>query len=213
MAIDLAEISVYRIIPIQNLEKDLTNGLYAKREAPQDPSRTIIGNKEIISARDQRQVKCYPDTMVNDYVPFYFSVRTPMLFNIVTGMGVPKCVQRDIIYLRCRLEDLANDEFQWCFTNGNAADKITKFYKDLGSIRHLDWRSIETTDFRVNNADGDEDRIRKKHAEFLVKGHVPKDRINGIAVLTAAVKNEVETIVSSCKLNIEVKVKPNFYFL
>ncbi len=63
------------------------NGLYSKNSAPEDPGRVIIGNKEIIGERDTRIVKCYPETVVNDYVPFYFSVRTPMLFNIITGQG------------------------------------------------------------------------------------------------------------------------------
>ncbi len=212
MALDVENIGLYRIISIQNLEKDLKKGLFAKSKAPVDASRVVIGNKEIISSRDQRPVKCYPDTMVNDYVPFYFAVRTPMLYNIYTGMGVPKKPQNEIVYLCYRLMDLATDEFQWCFTNANAAERITKFYTDLNDLEQVDWHSINTTDFRTNNSDGDEDRIRKKHAEFLIKDHVPKHKISEIAVINTTVKIEVETIVSKCKLAIEVKVKRNFYF-
>ena len=213
MAIEVKDLWVYRIIPVQNLETDLKKGLYSKAKAPVSATRTVIGNKEIISARDSRIVKCYPDTMVNDYVPFYFSVRTPMLYNIVTGMGVPQRAQREIVYLCCRLMDLAIEDMQWCFTNGNAAEKITKFYNNLKDLDKIDWKSIETTDFSYNNADGDEDRIRKKHAEFLVKDFVPRSKITEIAVLNAVVKEEVESIVSKCKLEIEIKVKPKFYFV
>ena len=108
---------------------------------------------------------------------------------------------------------MATDEFQWCFTNANAAEKITRFYNDLTDLKRIDWHSINITDFRTNNADGDEDRIRKKHAEFLVKDHVPGNKIGGIAVLNAPAKSEVENILAKCKLTVEVKVKPNFYFL
>ena len=101
MPIDVNELWVFRIIPIQNLEADLRNGLYSKRNAPKNPGRIVMGNKEIIGERDSRIVKCYPDTVVNDYVPFYFSVRTPMLYNIITGQGVPRMEQRDIVYLCC----------------------------------------------------------------------------------------------------------------
>jgi len=212
MAGDPKEIWVFRIVAIENLATDLKNGLYAKNSAKSDLKRVTIGSKEIINSRDQRIVKCYPETVVNDYVPFYFSFRTPMLYNIVTGLGVQRKEQKDIIYLCCKLEDLATQEFQWCFTNANAAEKITKFYNELKHLDKIDWRSIETTDFRNNNADGDEDRIRKKHAEFLVMDHVPKQKIKGIAVLNAAVKKRVDEIVSVSKLQIEVKVKPNFYF-
>ena len=37
-------------------------------------------------------------------------------------------VQNEIIYLCFKLTDLATREFQWCFTNANAAERITKFY-------------------------------------------------------------------------------------
>ena len=212
MAVDPKDIWVYRIIAIENLSTDLKKGLFSKNSAKPNPNRVTIGSKEIITSRDERIVKCFPETVVNDYVPFYFSVRTPMLYNIITGLGVPKRPQKEIIYLCCQLADLANDEFQWCFTNANAAERITKFYNELRHLDKVDWHSISTTDFRNNNADGDEDRIRKKHAEFLVKDHVPRQKIKGIAVLNAAVKEEVESIVSASKLKIEVKVKPKFYF-
>jgi hypothetical protein len=106
VARDIEKIWVHRIIPIQNLEKDLRKGLFAKNHAASDPTRVIIGNKEIIGARDQWPVKCYSPSMVNDYVPFYFSVRTPMLYNIHTGMGVEKRPQSEIVYLSCRLVEI-----------------------------------------------------------------------------------------------------------
>lgn len=180
MPMDISQIYVYRIIPVQDLEKDLKNGLYAKNNVLADATRLIIGSSEIINSRNNRIVKCYPDTCVNDYVPFCFSVRTPMLYNIVTGMGVPKRAQNEIVYLCCRLEDLVTKEFQWCFTNANAAEKITRFYNDLEDLNKIDWRSVNSTDFRNSNADGDEDRIRKKHAEFLVRSSVPTSKISEI---------------------------------
>jgi hypothetical protein len=107
---------------------------------------------------------------------------------------------------------LTTSKFQWCFTDGNAAKKITKFYNDLKHLDKVDWRSIKSTDFAANNVDGDEDRIRKKHAEFLVKDKVPVKRLSGLAVINNTVKSDVEAIVEKCNLAIEVKVKPQFYF-
>lgn len=84
---EVSDLWLYRMIPIDNLKDDLKHGLFAKRYAPSNTNRMTIGNSEIIEERDSRVVKCYPDTVVNDYVPFYFSVRTPMLYNIITGHG------------------------------------------------------------------------------------------------------------------------------
>jgi hypothetical protein len=210
MPIDLDNLWVYRIIPIQNLEYILQDGLYCKNAHKKDTGFVTIGSKEIITERDNRIVACYPDSVVNDYVPFYFSVRTPMLYNIITGHGVPPRPQKDIIYLCFKL---AAENFQWCFTNGNAAKKITKFTNKLNLLGRLDWHSIQTEDFRDDNADGDEDRIRKKHSEFLVKNHVPLEYVEGIAVLDEKVKTEVETILEKFGIAIEVKIKTKYYFV
>lgn len=213
MPVDIAKIWVFRIIPIQNLEYILRDGLNCKNAGKKDKGFVTIGSKEIITQRDTRIVKCYPDTVVNDYVPFYFSVRTPMLYNIITGHGVPASPQKDIIYLCCKLSELATEGFQWCFTDGNAAKRFSKFSNNINHLEHLDWRSIKTNDFRDENADGDEDRVRKKHAEFLVKDHVPVGCINGIAVLNQTKKEQVESILEGLDLTIEVKIKTEFYFL
>lgn len=212
MAIDISTLYVYRIIPIQNLEDDLLNGLICRKKAIANANRVVIGNTEIIGERDKREVVCFPGTVVNDYVPFYFSTRTPMLYNIKTGMGVPQRPQSEIIYLCFKLSELAIDKFQWCFTNGNAAKRISKFYNDLDDLDQIDWKSIKSTDFAANNADGDEDRVRKKHAEFLVKGKVPMKKLSHIAVLNQLVRRQVETILSNNELDIKVVVQPNFYF-
>ena len=214
MPIDIDKIGVFRIIPIQNLEYILRDGMHCKNAGKKDKGFVTIGSPEIISQRDTRTVKCYPKTVVNDYVPFYFSVRTPMLFNIITGHGVSANPQKDIIYIYCKLTELATEDFQWCYTNGNAAQAITKFYNELNDIENnVDWRSIRTNDFRDENEDGDEDRKRKKHAEFLVKDLVPVKYIKGIAVLNQTIKEQVESIIENFELTIDVKIKTEYYFL
>lgn len=212
---DISNLWVYRIIPIENLKDDLTHGLYSRKSAPKNNKRVTIGHAEIIDERDNRIVKCYPDTIVNNYVPFYFSVRTPMLYNIITGYGVPIKPQNEIIYLGCKYTDLANDNLQWCFTDGNAAKKISRFYTTNDDLNKLDWRSINTEDFRSNNSDGDEDRLRKKHSEFLVLNQVPVNALGAIVVLNSEEQDNVNSILESCKLNLNVYINPNkkFYFI
>lgn len=212
---DIDKLWVYRIIPIQNLEYVLQQGLYCKNAGKTTSGYVSIGSKEVISRRDTVCVKCYPDTVVNDYVPFYFSTRTPMLYNIITGVGTDKFPQQDIIYLCCKFSELATGTFQWCYTDGNAAIAITTFFNTIQNIEtNIDWRSVKTPDFKHDNADGDHDRIRKKHAEFLVKSHVPSEYIKAIVVLNASKKNEVEEIINRCGREMRVFVNPNntFYF-
>lgn len=216
MPVDPSEIWLFRIIPLQNLKSVLEAGLYCKNAERDDSGYITLGSQEVITRRGSTEVKCFRGTYVNDYVPFYFSVRTPMLYNIITGHGVPSMPQENIIYLCFRLQDLVTAEFQWCFTDGNAATAITHFFTNLEEIEsHLDWHSIRTNDFRDNNADGDEDRIRKKHSEFLVRHHVPSDKILRIVVLNHDAAMKVRELLKSTGVEIEVRIdhKGTFYFL
>lgn len=216
MPFNIEDIWVYRIIPIQNLTSVLNEGLFCKNAGRKTRDFLSIGSPDVIARRDKVIVKCYNDTVVNDYIPFHFSVRTPMLYNIITGHGVTKVPQEDIVYLCCRLVELTTKNFKWCYTDGNAAAAISKFFNNLEGIEaYVDWHSIETTDFRDDNSDGDEDRIRKKLAEFLVKEYVPVEYIRKIVVFTTSMHKEVNAIVNRLKLDIEVLINPNgkFYFL
>ena len=111
----------------------------------------------------------------------------------------------------CRKAALKN---QWCFTNGNAAAAITKFFNALTDLEQLDWHSIRTPDFRDQNADGDEDRVRKKHSEFLVKYHVPVEKLATIIVKNQRMEERVAAIIADCNLEIPVHINPksNYYF-
>lgn len=214
MALDINNLWVFGIIHYQNLEYILQHGVYYRNSLNFPADYVNIGNPEIISSRDERPVDCYPGTMVNDYVPFYFAVRTPMLLNIHTGYGVPRHPQHEIIYLCCKVDDVTRSALQWCFTDGNAAKRISTFYNAVPDLERLDWHSITTTDFRDDNADGDPDRKRKKHAEFLIHGHVPIEYVQNIVVFNQDRHDYVTTLVRQYGRNIAVHINPKnqFYF-
>lgn len=212
MPIRLDELHVYRMIHYQNLEYILANGIYYRNNMNFDPNYVNIGSSEIISHRDSISVKCYPETFVNEYVPFYFGVRTPMLYKIKTGYGVERKPQHEIIYLACNFLELTESDMQWCFTDGNAARYISNFYNNSADISKLDWRSIKATEWTDDNSDGDHDRMRKKHSEFLVKDHVPVNFIKYIVVLTNERKEQVENLIKKYNLQIEVHIDRDYTF-
>ncbi len=209
---DISTVWVYRMIHYQNLDYILQNGIYYRNSANFDPNYVNIGSTEIITHRDTVQVKCYPDTIVNDYVPFYFGTRTPMLYKIKTGNGVLRRPQEEIIYLACNLKELIEAGLQWCFTDGNAARTITEFYNSIDDFDKLDWHSIQSTEWTDNNSDGDHDRMRKKHSEFLVKYYVPVELIKWIIVLTNERKQYIEALVRQYGLSIRVYIDNSFKF-
>jgi len=109
------EINVYRIIHVDNLENILQNGIYYRNSENVDLNYKNIGSLEITDRRDKIKVKCYEDTMVNDYIPFYFGVRSPMLYKIKTGHGVSMIPQEEIIYLVCNFNELTDSHLQWLY--------------------------------------------------------------------------------------------------
>ena len=132
---------------------------------------------------------------------------------IKTGHGVPALPQDDLVYLCCSFTALVGSGIQWCFTDGNAATRITEFFTNEDDYKMLDWKSIYSTEWNDNNSDGDHDRMRKKHAEFLVKDHVPVKYIRCIVVKTPQRHELIQQWVDDMALDIKIySDKPQFYF-
>lgn len=76
---------LFRITHIANLPWLLANGLLCASSTAHDPNFVTIGNPDLIERRRQRRVPIAPNGTLADYVPFYFTPKSPMLLNIKTG--------------------------------------------------------------------------------------------------------------------------------
>jgi hypothetical protein len=63
MPVNLNTLGVFRIIHINNLKSDLSNGLYCKSANKTTAGYISIGSQDVISKRDTKIVKCHPDYM------------------------------------------------------------------------------------------------------------------------------------------------------
>jgi hypothetical protein len=79
---------------------------------------------------------------------------------------------------------------------------ISKRYTDVKDMDQLDWEAIGSDRFDI--ALYGQDRIRRKHAEFLVHQHVPVPCIAALIVLDTGRKAEMEALVASRTLDIKV---------
>jgi len=61
------------------------NGLHCRWSKTQDPSYRSIGLPDLIAKRADHPVPVPPARTLSDYVPFYYTSRTPMLYNVKTG--------------------------------------------------------------------------------------------------------------------------------
>jgi hypothetical protein len=108
---------IFRIVHRNNLGDVLANGCRC-RSAAVGNKYVEIGNQELIQRRIGRSIPCGPGGTLNDYVPFYFTPYSPMLYNIKTGYGgVPKRPISEIIILVSSLRKLKKMGIQFVFSD------------------------------------------------------------------------------------------------
>ncbi len=202
---------VFRLTHNRNLKFTLENGLFCRNSEGCDPDYYNIGHKNLIDKRGSRVVPVEPGGVLNDYVPFYFAPRSPMLYSIHTGFvqGFTGS-QRDIIYLVSSVQKVKESEIPFVFTDGHAYELISNFYNKEKDLKNIDWQIMGETYW--NNTADDNDRKRRRMAEFLVYQFVPITCIFAIVVFDDRMESAVNKIQRKCNTNIKTIVKRNWYY-
>lgn len=202
----------YRISHIDNLPLLLQNGIVNKNHPNANNSYIRIGNQEIIDVRSLTPVRINNYGMIGDYVPFYFTPKSIMLYNIITGYwhpSVPKRNRNEILVIRCLISDLATLP-KWFFTNGQGNDIASDHYNNLAYLHQIDWQSIQNNDF--SKSDGDYDRPRRYQAEFLVHQQVPLMSIESLNVYNQQTADIVNAVLNQNNINLSVNIQPQYFF-
>jgi hypothetical protein len=213
MPVNTDKIWLYRIVHIDNLDFILRNGMYTRHHPNADPNYKNIGDTILISQRSDYPIKLDGYGNLGDFIPFYFGLLSPMLYNIKTGhRGIKKLPQSEIVYICCRLTATVANCPIWCFTDGHAKSHLTDFFDNLDYLDKVDWTMVNERMW--NNNEEDYDRMRRKQSEFLVKDYVAVKCIGCIVVFNEEKLLIVQKKVESYQLNIPVKVNPNnkFYY-
>ncbi|HEU5281996.1 MAG TPA: DUF4433 domain-containing protein [Gammaproteobacteria bacterium] len=206
---------IYHITHINNIETILKDGMLWS-----DAKRTKLGYipeniayEHIKKRRFSTPVKIGIQGVLADYVPFYFCNRSPML-NAIRKGGVTgsQDTQPNIIYLVSSVEKIANEgsNLSWCFTDGHGVDQLTDYYNTPKDLINIDWGIIADWDYRDTLADND--RTRRKQAEFLVHESFPVGLIEKIGVYGIEQKQSVETILAKHPHKIPVIVEKKWYY-
>jgi hypothetical protein len=170
---------IFRITHIANVPWLLDHGLHCRNSVEFDPNFRNIGNPDLISRRHQRTVPAAPGGTLSDYVPFYFTPYSIMLFNIKTGYGgVPKQPNHQIVILVSSLRRVAELGIQFVFTNQHAYPVTAEYFNNLDDLGRVDWPLLQARDFRHDPEDpGKKERYQ---AEALVHRHLPVAGLLGI---------------------------------
>lgn len=202
---------IWRIVHHDNLPWILDNGLHCKNSVVQDPNYVAIGNADLIDRRSHRAVPVAPGGVLSDYIPFYFTPFSPMMYNIYTGRGgVARRRNEEIYILVSTLHKVHQMERPFVFTDRHAYPQLARYFNSIDSLNEIDWRLLQSRNFKRNP--DDPEQIERYQAEALVHHHLPVAGLVGIICYTDVVKNKLDQHIQAKGLKMDVRVMRQWYF-
>jgi hypothetical protein len=187
----------------------LDNGLRCENSELVDPKYVSIGNQELIDRRRHRAVPVPPGGKLSDYIPFYFTPFSPMMYKIKTGHGgITKRNNDEIVILTSSLRLVAERGLPFLFTDRHAYLSTVQFFSNLDDLSKVDWAILQARDFRKD----DVDKFERYQAEALVYQYMPIDALLGIVCNTDSVAQRIESELRKRHINAKIAVKRDWYF-
>ena len=170
-----------------------------------------IAHGNIKHRRANTMVTACQGGRVSDYVPFYFCPRSPMLYAIHGSYveGYPGG-QAQVLHLVLDAESIASAGAPCCHTDGHAAMQPLSFHSGVSGLSALDWEVIHNPIWR--NTQEDNDRKRRKQAEFLVWQRVPWTHVSRIGVINATMASAVTNLLAGTAHRPSVEIQPDWYY-
>lgn len=206
--LDLNKIYLFRMTHIENIPHILKNGITHLTSANANPNFVPIGDSSLISTRNNFLLN--NGRRLGEYIPFYFGVRTPMLYVVQNGFNmVAPTTAENIVYCVSSVQKIVNLQLDFVFTDGHAVDGFTTQYNviDIHNIDTiLDKNAINAKYWRDET---DLDRKRRKESEFLVLGDIDYSAILGYFTYNENAKNRIISFGANAN---NVHIKSEFYF-
>jgi len=206
-------VRIVRLMHIDNLSVCIQRGgLHAPNSVPKDglPYKTIH-NIEIQHERQLRHIPCGPKGTIHDYVPFYFGVRSPMLYQLCTGQVENYDEGQDpLIYAVSTAQAVSQANIPFVFSDGHGIAAYTEWFDDLAELTNVDWDTVDAKYWYCTMEDPD--RQRRKQAEFLVYQFCPWDLVQEIGVINDATKTKVLGIMAQFGKTTPVQICRQWYY-
>ena len=205
---DLNQILLFRMTHIDNMPHILKHGITHWKSVNKNPKYVAIGDNSLIGTRNTETRQ--DGIVLGDYIPFYFGARMPMLYVIQKGFNeVPVTSPEKIVYCISSIQKIIDANLEFLFTDGHATAYLTNIY-DTHFIQQIEEMvDFEAVTVQYWNDSNDLDLKRRKSAEFLVKGDIPKESLIGYGVYNKTVKDQLIALGIGAD---KIGVRPNFYF-
>ena len=203
---------IYHITHIENLPSIAATGLLSYNSMQvQEREYINIAYQNIQDRRATTMVPCGDRGTLHDYVPFYFAPRSPMLYTIHKG-NVPGYSegQTSVVHLVSTAEAIQTAGFTFAFTDGHAIMAYSEFFDNLDRLDRIDWEIMKSRFWA--DTEEDNDRKRRRQAEFLVRDCCPWKLIKEIGVANRQVIGKVRASLQNFTYNPPIKVDPNWYY-
>lgn len=198
---------IFRIVHKDNIGQVLQAGCHCRSTMAAQGGYVEIGNQELIQRRTSRAVPCPPGGTLSDYVPFYFTPFSPMLYNIKTGYGVPQRPLRDIVILVSSLHHLRASNVPFVFSDRHAYLKTSQFSNDPSDLNWIIWPVLQARDFKKDDAE----KFEKYQAEALVYKHVPVRALRGIACYNPETRDHVQKLATQYGADVQIIAQNNWF--
>lgn len=203
---------------IDNIPHILQYGITHRNSQYANPNYIPIGDSSLIGNRNSKEVfvtngldDILESFKIGDFIPFYFGLRTPMLYVIQNGFnGVTKQSPQNIIYCVTSVQKIIECNYLYYFTDGHPnKNEYTKIYNSqkINEIETI--VDFEATNFKYWKSDTDLDLKRKKEAEFLVKQDISNQTILGYICYNEVTANKLLRLGI---LENKVVIRPNYFF-
>lgn len=202
---------IFRIVHVDCVRWILEHGLHSRNSNKQDPNYVNIGSKDLIGRRSTKVVNAGPGGTLSDYVPFYFTPYSIMMYNIHTGYGgITRRENKDIVICVSSVHRLHELRVPFLFTNQHAYAAGTEFFDNLKDLKRIDWPLLQSRNFKTD--DSDPGKQLRYQAEVLVHRQVPLDALLGLGCHDEGTRKQLHSMVAAKGLNLSVKAVPDWYF-
>jgi hypothetical protein len=182
----------YHFTSLENLGSVLKSGLLCTNEKNRRGITHVnVAAASIQGRRHSMVVPCASGTVVHDYVPFYFSKKTPMQLGVINKKNLD---QELVIYFAVPLGIMDNHPGV-VFTDASAnTGQPPNFYpaKDSHLLSQLNWVVIDSGKWSWP----DDETRHQKMAELLIPGGVSMQEVDHIIVWDAWAADHVRKIFS-----------------
>jgi len=202
---------IFRITHIKNIPWILDNGLHCKNSRVNDLNFVQIGNPELILSRNQRNVPIQPCGTLSDYIPFYFTPFSMMLYNIHTGhQGIRRFPNSDIVIMISSLRDLADSNVKFVYTDRHAYLSTAQFYSSLDHLEHIGWEILRGRDFRRDLQNPE--KTDRYQAEALIHRHLAVEQLIEMVCYRESDCSIIQGQVRKYRKEVKITARPNLYF-